>query len=115
MASRSPARWVAPIALAGAVAAILVTISASQSGSSSTTSSASTPARSTSTTGSTTTTGTTRTTAGGVSHRYYVVKTGDVLSGIASSTGVPLARIEQLNPAVDAQSLHAGQKIKLAP
>jgi LysM repeat protein len=38
-----------------------------------------------------------------------------VLSQIAIKTGVPLTTIQQLNPNVDAQSLHAGQKIKLGP
>ena len=65
------------------------------------------------TTGSSTTTTTTRS----AKHhkRTYVVKNGDVLSQIAIKTGVPLATIQQLNPTVDAQSLHAGQKIKLGP
>jgi len=45
----------------------------------------------------------------------YVVKPGDTLSSIALKTGVPLARIEALNPNVDTQSLQAGQRIKLAP
>jgi LysM repeat protein len=43
------------------------------------------------------------------------VKPGDVLSSIAIKTGVPLDTIQRLNPNVDAQSLHAGQKLKLAP
>ena len=45
----------------------------------------------------------------------YIVKQGDVLSEIAVKTGVPLDTIIRLNPNVDAQSLHAGQKLKLAP
>ena len=47
--------------------------------------------------------------------RTYTVQPGDVLSGIAQKTGVALERIESLNPSVDAQTLHAGQQIKLAP
>ena len=47
--------------------------------------------------------------------RFYIVKDGDVLSVIADETGVPLADIERLNPDVDAQTLHAGQRIKLRP
>jgi len=58
---------------------------------------------------------TTTTTAPATSRRTYVVQDGDVLSAIAEKTGVPLERIEALNPDVDAQSLHAGQKLKLAP
>jgi N-acetylmuramoyl-L-alanine amidase len=65
------------------------------------------------TTGSSTTTTTTKATKH--HKRTYIVKNGDVLSQIAIKTGVPLATIQQLNPTVDAQSLHAGQKIKLGP
>jgi LysM repeat protein len=47
--------------------------------------------------------------------KRYTVKPGDVLSAIAIKTGVPLDTLIRLNPNVDAQSLHAGQKLKLAP
>lgn len=112
MAYRRPARWFAPLALLGAIGAILLTISSTHSHSSS----SDTGAAPAATTGATQT----GTTSGPASHghataRYYVVHSGDVLSGIAAATNVPLSRIEQLNPSVDAQSLHAGQKIKLAP
>jgi LysM repeat protein len=43
----------------------------------------------------------------------YVVKSGDTLIGIAHRLGVPVARIEQLNPEVDPQILIAGEKLKL--
>jgi LysM repeat protein len=114
MAFRSPARWLAPLAILGAAAAILLTVSSSHGGSSSSGGgSSSTP---TATGGHTTSTssGHTSTTKGHTS-RYYVVRPGDVLSAIADATNVPLTRIERLNPGVDAQSLHAGQKIKLVP
>ncbi|MEA2394955.1 MAG: LysM domain, partial [Solirubrobacteraceae bacterium] len=42
------------------------------------------------------------------------VRAGDTLSSIAVKTGVPLATIQRLNPKLDAQSLHAGEKVKLA-
>jgi LysM repeat protein len=47
--------------------------------------------------------------------RRYVVKSGDTLSAISIKTGVPLATIERLNPKLDADTLHAGQKVRLAP
>lgn len=47
--------------------------------------------------------------------RTYTVKEGDTLSAIAVSTGVDLETIQRLNPDLDAQTLHAGQKVKLAP
>ncbi|MDX6664137.1 MAG: hypothetical protein QOG68_343 [Solirubrobacteraceae bacterium] len=104
-----PARFLAPLALLGTIGAVLLVISSSNGGSKSDAGSRTNG----SITGSATTSP--KTTTAKTSKRYYVVKEGDVLSGIAASTGIPLARIEQLNPKVDAQTLHAGQKIKLAP
>ena len=46
----------------------------------------------------------------------YTVKPGDTLSAIAEKTGVSLdAHRASSTPTLDAQALHAGQKIKLAP
>ena len=108
----SPARWLAPAALVGALIAVIVVASSgggSGGGSSSTTTGTGRNGQATHA-ASTTTTTTPHTTA-----KTYTVKPGDVLSAIAEKTGVPLSEIEQLNPDVDAQSLHAGQKLKLAP
>lgn len=114
MTDRSPARWLAPLALAVAALAVVVTVSAGGGsggggsgggGSGATVGSATAPARA----------ATTQTTATTRQPRFYVVKPGDVLSAIADATGVPLSEIERLNPSVDAQALRAGQRIKLAP
>ena len=43
----------------------------------------------------------------------YVVKTGDTLAGISQRTGVPLERLQALNPNLDPQALVSGQRIKL--
>ena len=43
----------------------------------------------------------------------YTVKTGDTLGGIAAKTGVPVERLQELNPQLDPQALVSGQKIKL--
>jgi LysM repeat protein len=43
----------------------------------------------------------------------YVVKQGDTLAGIAETTGVPVDRLQELNPGLDQFSLVAGQRIKL--
>jgi N-acetylmuramoyl-L-alanine amidase len=103
---RSPARLFAPLALVACAVAVLVIVNSGGSSGGSATSERTT-------TGSPTTT----TTKQATKHhkRTYIVKDGDVLSQIAIKTGVPLATIQQLNPTVDAQSLHAGQKIKLGP
>jgi hypothetical protein len=45
--------------------------------------------------------------------RFYVVQNGDTLTSIAAKTGVPVDRIEALNPGVDPQILVSGDKLKL--
>jgi len=45
--------------------------------------------------------------------KSYVVQNGDTLTSIAHKTGVPVARILQLNPGVDPQILISGEKLKL--
>lgn len=112
MSYRSPARWLAPLALVGAAVAILVTVASSDSGpggstSASPTSTTPRPARTSRTSGAAR-----RPTP---ARRTYTVEPGDVLTLIAEKTGVTLERLQALNPDVDAQSLHAGQKLKLAP
>ena len=43
----------------------------------------------------------------------YVVKTGDTLGSIAEKTGIPVEKLQELNPELDPQALVSGQKIKL--
>ncbi|MEA2351873.1 MAG: LysM domain, partial [Thermoleophilaceae bacterium] len=43
----------------------------------------------------------------------YVVKTGDTLGSIAQKTGVPVEKLQELNPTLDPQALVSGQRIKL--
>jgi hypothetical protein len=45
--------------------------------------------------------------------KTYVVESGDTLISIAHHTGVPVFRIEELNPEVDPQILIAGETLKL--
>ena len=47
--------------------------------------------------------------------RYYVVKRGDSLSGISEKTGLPLDRLEELNPGVDPLALAPGKRLRLKP
>jgi LysM repeat protein len=103
---RSPARLFAPLALVACAVAVLVIVNST--GDSSSDSKGSTTATSTSAT-------TTTQQGAKKPKRRYIVKPGDVLSQIAIKTGVPLDTLQRLNPTVDAQSLHAGQKLKLAP
>ena len=43
----------------------------------------------------------------------YVVKEGDTLEGIAEKTGVPVERLQELNPGLDQFQLTKGQRIKI--
>jgi LysM repeat protein len=43
----------------------------------------------------------------------YTVKSGDTLTSIAADTGVPVVKIQELNPDVDPQILVTGQELKL--
>jgi LysM repeat protein len=45
--------------------------------------------------------------------KTYVIESGDTLISIAHHTGVPVFRIEELNPEVDPQILIAGETLKL--
>jgi LysM repeat protein len=46
--------------------------------------------------------------------RAYTVKSGDTLSAISIKTGVSLATIQRLNPKLEADTLHAGQRVRLS-
>jgi Tfp pilus assembly protein FimV len=45
--------------------------------------------------------------------RFYTVKVGDTLGGIAETTGVPVEDLLELNPELDPQALVSGQRIRL--
>jgi len=107
MRRRSPARWLAPLALVTAAVAVYAvvheTLDSGSGDQPSTTSS--TPARPKPSTAATKTTSS--------KPRTYTVKSGDVLSSIADEHGTTVAAIVRLNPSVDASTLHPGQKLKL--
>jgi LysM domain len=44
---------------------------------------------------------------------FYRVRLNDTLGLIAEQTGVPVERIEELNPELDPQNLIVGQRIRL--
>lgn len=118
MASRRPARWLAPLALLASVVAVLAVISANRSlsGSTSTTAPQSVPAGTTKdTTQTTTTTSRQRSGGAGGTRATYRVQSGDTLLSVAQQTGVPIERIRELNPTVDANALHVGQILRLRP
>ena len=105
---RSPARLLAPISLIAFVLVLFIVIASSgtDEDSSDSGSSISQQTQQVDTTGETTTTTT-------VSGNFYTVKTGDTLAGIAEEVGVPVATLQELNPALDPQALVSGQKIRI--
>jgi len=43
----------------------------------------------------------------------YTVVGGDTLSGIAEKTGIPVEKLQRLNPDLDAETVNAGQVLNL--
>ena len=88
-------RYIAPAAFLAAVTIAVVLIRAGlESGSSSAT--------------------TTRAVTTVVAKRYYRVRVGDTLAGIAKATGVSVKTIERLNPKVHSTSLFIGERIRIS-
>ncbi len=107
MPYRSPARWLAPAALATAfIITCVILISGGGDGDSR---SGATEPR------TTTTTPAARRAPARPARRIYTVKAGDVLSSIAISHDLSVERLQELNPGVDAQTLRPGQRLKLTP
>jgi LysM repeat protein len=108
MAGRSPARFLAPLALVAVVIALIVVVNGSRNDSGG----GSTPNQT-----STTRPNATPTSDGGKRQRKgprrYTVKPGDTPSSIADKTGIPLEQILQLNPNLDPQTLSPGERIRL--
>ena len=113
-------RWLAPLAL-GVTCLAVVLVFAGSLGSSSAPPGPDVTAPTTqhSTTASAGTPTTTTTTTTAASHASapatYTVQAGDYLSTVAERTGVSVERLRELNPGLDANSMHVGQKIQLEP
>jgi LysM repeat protein len=105
---RSIGRWLAPVALITCAVAVYAVVDNTLL-KDDTSSQGSTSTQST----------TTKTTSGKAAkkskrRRAYVVKSGDTLSAISIKTGVTLTTIKRLNPKLDADTLHAGQRVRLS-
>jgi LysM repeat protein len=107
----SPARLLAPIALVAFVFALIVVIGSSDApdDSDADRGRASQRQGDADNAGQTTTT----TPDARVPGDFYTVKTGDTLAAIAETVGVPVERLQELNPDLDPQALVSGQKIRL--
>jgi LysM repeat protein len=107
---RSLGRWLAPVALITCVVAVYAVVDntllkddSAPTGNDSTQQAK--PAK---------TTSTGKATKKSKRRRAYIVKSGDTLSAISIKTGVSLATIQRLNPKLDADTLHAGQRVRLS-
>jgi LysM repeat protein len=111
---RSPLRLLAPMAIVIAAVALVLVISNSSSGGGSDTGGAS-AAEKTKDLGAPAKTkkGSRSSKKDKLPQNVYIVKRGDTLGAIAQKTGVPVARLQELNPGLDQFSLVAGQRIKL--
>jgi LysM repeat protein len=101
-------RWLAPVALITCAVAVYAvvdnTLLKNDSASSSSTSPQQTTTKTTSKKG----------TKARKRRRAYVVKSGDTLSAISIKTGVSMTTIQRLNPKLEADTLHAGQRVRLS-
>ena len=110
---RSPARFLAPLALIAVLGAFLAIINASGNTGSSSSGTDTATSSATSTTKTTSGSKTTVTKKKSAAATTYTIQVGDTLGGIADKTGVPLETLQELNPDVDPHAMTAGQKIKL--
>jgi LysM repeat protein len=114
-ARRSPLRFLAPVALVAFGLALLLIVSSSNSGDGDNTPTASERQKNRDLgTDSRKKKRSSRASAdGGLPSRTYTVKRGDTLGSISEKTGIPVEKLQELNPQIDPQQLTTGQKIKL--
>ena len=113
-ARRSPLRFMAPVALLAFGIALLFIVSSSGGEDSSSTPSSAERQKDKDLGASSKKARKKRSTAdGALPTRNYTVKAGDTLGSISEKTGIPVEKLQELNPQVDPQQLTSGQKIKL--
>jgi LysM repeat protein len=117
---RELTRFAAPVAFLAAVtvAVLLVKSGLNGSGSQETTSAAPTTVAHTAPAAPTTTivltdVGTGTTTTAPANAQYYVIQSGDTLGGIAAKYNTTVDELLTLNPAVDPNALHPGDRIRV--
>ncbi|HKH16945.1 MAG TPA: LysM domain-containing protein [Solirubrobacteraceae bacterium] len=106
MAGRSPARFLAPLALAAFALALFAVISSTTTDDAGETGAQGTAAPAEATP-------TPKAERKRRRRKTYTIKAGDTPSGIAVKVGVPLDQILELNPDLDPQTMTPGTKIKL--
>jgi LysM repeat protein len=107
MAARRPSRYLAPIALLAAAAAITLVVKdhVNSHSSASTTS--------TNTGSLVQSTRRVQPRSHRPAHKFYTVRSGDTLSGISQKTGVSVQAIERLNQGLNPSALQTGQRLRL--
>jgi LysM repeat protein len=116
MSHRSPARFLAPLALVAFALALLIVLNSSGGDEQPASGASGEPAKTTTDRKQAKAkTETTTTTAGQPepAATAYTIRAGDTLSTIAEKTGVPVETLLELNPDVDPQALSTGQRLKL--
>lgn len=110
---RSPARWLAPIALVACAVAVYSVVHGGASNDPPVR--GGTPANAASKTTARTVASTSASRPTPQRPRTYTIQAGDTLSSIAQRTGLTLARLQELNPTLDARALQTGQRVNLSP
>jgi LysM repeat protein len=114
-APRSPLRFLAPVALVIFAVALLMILSSSNGDAGGGTPSAGEQAkkRDLGATAKKTKKKSSSAANGNLPTKSYTVKSGDTLAAIAEKTGIPIDKLQELNPQIDPQQLVSGQRIKL--
>jgi LysM repeat protein len=104
---RSPARFLAPIALVAFAVALYSVVHDGRDNAGGSSNGTATPTATSSSTSKKKNSSSSK-----KKRKTYTVKSGDTLSGIAEKTGVSLETLNDLNP--DAETLSPGQKLRLS-
>src|SRR5215211_5043636 len=105
-ARRSPLRFLAPVALVAFGIALLMIVSSSDNGDGNNQPSASERAKDRDLGTTTKKKGKRRKSANGsLPTRSYTVQRGDTLGSISEKTGIPVEKLQELNPQIDPQQL----------
>ena len=111
--ARNPLRFLAPVALLGFGLALLLIVSSTSGDGGDSKPSASQEEKSRDLGTSGKKTKKKKSDDGALPTRNYTVKEGDTLGSISEKTGIPVDKLQELNPELDPQQMTTGQKIKL--